>query len=337
MNGRERIENALKGLENDRTPVMLHNFQMAAREAGFTMERYRESPKNIADTFIRAIETYDYDGVLVDIDTATLAGAAGVPVDFPEDEPARTHEPLLTELDDFDFLREVKVADYKYIQIWCEAVAILKDYFKNEIYIRGNCDQAPFSLASMLRTPQEWMMDLMMNEEKALELIDICAGLTIQFIKAMTETGCHMVSNGDSPAGPEMISPDMYEKFALPYEKRVVEAADDAGAAYTLHICGDTTAILDTITETGADALELDYKTDVHKAREAPDGKMTFIGNIDPSGVIALGTPDDVKRETEKLLAVFADTPRFILNAGCSIPPNTPSENLKALISAARC
>jgi uroporphyrinogen decarboxylase len=337
MNGRERIENALKGLENDRTPVMLHNFQMAAREAGFTMERYRESPKNIADTFIRAIETYDYDGVLVDIDTATLAGAAGVPVDFPEDEPARTHEPLLTELDNFDFLREVKVADYKYIQIWCEAVAILKDYFKNEIYIRGNCDQAPFSLASMLRPPQEWMMDLMMNEEKALELIDICAGLTIQFIETMTETGCHMVSNGDSPAGPEMISPDMYEKFALPYEKRVVEAAHDAGAAYTLHICGDTTVILDTITKTGADALELDYKTDVHKAREALDGKMTFIGNIDPSGVIALGTPDDVKRETEKLLAVFADTPRFILNAGCSIPPNTPSENLKALISAARC
>ena len=334
MNGYTRIQNALKGEKSDRVPVMLHNFQMVAKEAGFTMEQYRESPKNIAESFIRSIETYNYDGILVDIDTATMAGAAGVPVDFPENEPARVHEPLLPALANFDFLSDIKIKDYKYVQIWCEAVSIVKDHFKDEIYVRGNCDQAPFSLASMLRTPQEWLMDLLMNEEEALRLLEYCADLSVQFIDVMSETGCDMVSNGDSPAGPEMISPDMYEKFALPYEKKIAEYAHSKGVAYTLHICGNTDVILEGMAESGADAVELDYKTNVQKAHDILKGKMTFIGNIDPSAVVCMGSVDDVKRETDNLLQIFADNPRFILNAGCAIPPHTPPENIKAMIQA---
>ena len=34
MNGLERIMAALRGEQPDKTPVMLHNFMMAAREAG---------------------------------------------------------------------------------------------------------------------------------------------------------------------------------------------------------------------------------------------------------------------------------------------------------------
>ena len=68
-----------------------------------------------------------------------------------------------------------------------------------------------------------------------------------------------MVSNGDSPAGPEMISPEMYEEFAMPYEKIVVDTSHQAGLLYTLHICGNTEIILDLMVKTGADAFEIDY------------------------------------------------------------------------------
>jgi uroporphyrinogen decarboxylase len=103
-----------------------------------------------------------------------------------------------------------------------------------------------------------------------------------------------------------------------------------------LHICGDTTPILDDVVQSGADGIELDYKTDMQRAHDALAGRMCFVGNIDPSGVLALGGVEDVERETEKLLAVFADTPGFILNAGCAIPPNTPAENIEAMIRVAR-
>ena len=130
---------------------------MAAKEHGISMEQYRNSPKLIAECFIASVDKYKFDGILVDVDTVTLAGAVGVPVDFPVNEPARTHIGNLDNLEDIVNLKPAKVEDYKYIQVWLEAVRLLKDYYKNDLYIRANCDQAPFSLASMMRGAQNWM------------------------------------------------------------------------------------------------------------------------------------------------------------------------------------
>jgi MtaA/CmuA family methyltransferase len=337
MNGYERITAALKGEKPDKVPVMLHNFLMAAREHGVTMEQYRNSPEVIAETFIAAIDKYKYDGILVDIDTVTLAGAVGVQVDFPVNDAARSHDGNIVDLEDVFKLKPAKVGDYKYIQVWLEAVRLLKDYFKNEIYIRGNCDQAPFSLASMMRGAQPWMLDLMMGTEEQISfLLEYCTDATSQFIKLMSQTGCDMVSNGDSPAGPEMISAEMYAQYAMPYSKRIVEVAHREGLAYALHICGNTDVILEHMKMTGADAFELDYKTDISKIYNLFHNSSTFIGNIDPSGVLALGTVDEVRNKTLELLNFYKNSNRFILNAGCAIPPTTPPENLKIMIETAR-
>ncbi len=337
MNGYDRIKAALSGKPADKTPVMLHNFMMAAREAGVSMASYRENPKVMADVFIQSIEKYNYDGILLDMDTVTLAGAVGVPVDFPESEPARSHKGNLPGLADIKGLKKVNIENYKYIQNWLEATRLVKSYFGNEIFVRGNCDQAPFSLASMMRGSQEWMLDLMMEEATLIsELLDYCTDISSQFIRLMAQTGCDMVSNGDSPAGPEMISPEMYEMFALPYEKRVVDEAHKNNVPYALHICGNTESILDLMVQTGADALELDYKTDVQKAFEACFDKVCFIGNIDPSAVLAMGNTQLVEQKTKELLDIFSKTNRFILNAGCAIPSITPEENLKKMIQVAR-
>jgi len=336
LNGYTRIKAAVEGRHADTRPVMLHNFMMAAREAGYTMAQYREDPRKIAASFIRAVETYQYDGVVVDVDTATLAGALGVPVDFPEDQPARAYRPGVVHLEQVKDLDPADISSYRYVQIWIEAVRILREHFRDEIYIRGNCDQAPFSLASMMRTPEQWMIDLITDEENAFLLLEHCAAATCQFIRLMATTGCHMVSNGDSPAGPEMISPAMYRKFALPYEQRVVEQAHRLDLPYTLHICGKTNAILKDILATGADCLELDYKTDIELAFPLLKDAACLIGNIDPSSVLALGTVDDVTCQTERLLDVYSGCARLILNAGCAIPAETPGENLRAMIATAR-
>ena len=177
MNGYERITAALRGERPDRVPVMLHNFMMAAREAGVTMKAFREDPRRMADVFIRAVETYGYDGVLVDLDTATLAGALGVPVELPEDEPALCHGARLASLAEVDDLEPPDVARDPRVAVWLEAVRLLVRHFGREVYVRGNCDQAPFSLASMMRGAADWMMDLMDegNRERAERLLDHCA------------------------------------------------------------------------------------------------------------------------------------------------------------------
>jgi MtaA/CmuA family methyltransferase len=338
MDGYQRIRSALRGERPDSTPVMLHNFMMAAREAGITMRQFRQDPRAICRAFTVALENYGYDGIVVDVDTATLAGAVGVPVDFPEDLPARCAGCRLNRLEEVQDLPPVDVTEYWGVQVWLEGTRLLRSHFGNEVFIRGNCDQAPFSLACAMRSIEAWMLDVANAEKRPLVqlLLEYCTAACTQFIRLMAESGAHIVSNGDSPAGPEMVSPTIYRELALPFERRIIECAHSVGMPHFLHICGKTNRILEDMVSTGADGLELDFKTDVRLAHDVLKDKAVFIGNIDPSGVLALSAPRLVEQKTRELLDIFADTPRFILNAGCAIPSETPPENLRAMIRVAR-
>ena len=338
MNGYTRVAAALRGERPDGVPVMLHNFMAAAREAGHTMREFRADPEKAAESFVRAVETYGYDGVLVDLDTATLAGALGVPVEQPEDEPALCRGARLSSLDAVRDLEPPAVARDPRVQAWVEAVRLVARRIGGDVYVRGNCDQAPFSLASMMRGAAEWMMDLTDedNAERADLLLDHCAEAGRQLMRLVAGAGAHMLSGGDSPAGPDLVSPRVYRRYAQAGERALVDEAHRLGRPYALHVCGRTDRILAEMLATGADALELDYKTDARLARGLMRDRAVFIGNVDPSGVLALGTPQLVEDTTRALLAVFADTPRFVLNAGCAIPPGTPPANLHAMIRAAR-
>ncbi|MGB9606550.1 MAG: uroporphyrinogen decarboxylase family protein, partial [Bryobacteraceae bacterium] len=315
-----------------------HNFMMAAHEAGISMSEFRSNPESVARSFIQAVDKYGYDGIVVDIDTATLAGALGVPVEFPEHEPAVTRGARLARLEEVRDLDPPDISRYRGVQVWLEAVRLLVRHFNHEVFVRGNCDQCPFSLASQMRGAADWMLELTdpACEQDVRRLLDYALEATLQFIRLMATTGAHMLSNGDSPAGPSVISPRLYREFAWAYERRVVEETHRLGLPYMLHICGKTEPILADMAATGADALELDYKTDARRAHDVLSGRTTFVGNLDPTGVLALGTPALVAQKTRELMAIFSDTPRFILNAGCAIPANTPPENLHALIGAAR-
>jgi len=338
VNGYERVSAALNGRPPDTVPIMLHNFMMAAKEYGVSMQQFRSDPKTAAGAFIASVERYGFDGVLIDFDTAMLAEAVGAPIDHPETEPSRTVRGMLNSLEDVDRLKPVDLSSHPRIHVWLETVRLVRSYFDNEIFVRGNCDQCPFSLAAMVRSLSEWMMDLLDHSRRQLvfRLLEYCTDVSIQFIRLMAEAGPHMLSNGDSTAGPELISPDDYRIFALPFESSVIRAAHRSGLPHVLHICGNTLPILEDMLESGTDGLELDFKTDPVAARERMDGKAVFLGNIDPSGVLARGTVQEVRQATSELLKIFAGNYRFVLNAGCAIPSGTPPENIRAMIDTAR-
>ena len=338
MNVKQRINAALKGEWPDRTPIMLHNFMMAAREIGVTMRQFREDPVVMARVFGESMERYDLDGIMVDVDTVTLSGAVGVEVDLPEDNPGRSHGGFLTTLEQVRDLEPVDLSRNRRAQVWTEAVAILVKQYGSERFIRGNCDQDPFSLAASMRGMDHWLMDVaaQQDDELVFALLDHCTGICCQFLKLMAATGCHMLSNGDSPAGPDVLSPRLYAKYALPSEQRVAACSHELGVPYLLHICGKTDRILTKMVEIGAEALEIDYKTNVKAAHDAFKDRVTFVGNIDPSEVIARGTPELVRAKTNELLDVFADSPRFVLNAGCAIPADTPPANIRAMCACLR-
>jgi len=339
MNGRERIGAVLRGERVDRPPVMLHHFMHAAREAGLTMRRFRTEPHEMARAFIESVERYELDGVMIDVDTATLAGALGVPVEYPEDEPAVARGSRIQSLAEVERLERPEIGRFVGVQVWLEAVRLIVNYFRGSVWVRGNCDQCPFALAALVRGMEGWLTDLLDEEkaEGAERLLKYCAEAGLQFLELMSGTGADMVSNGDSAAGPSVVSPRIYRRWALPWERRFAERAHQLGLPYALHICGNTRLILEDLAECGAEAVELDYKTDAGAARAALRGRVTFIGNLDPSGVVALGTEEAVYAESRRVIGLWAEEgSRFILNAGCAVPATAPAANLRAMVRAAQ-
>ena len=123
-------------------------------------------------------------------------------------------------MDEVEKLSPVNLENSPRIQHCLETSRYVAEYFGNEKYVECGCDQAPFTLASMLRGSQEFMMDLIEEDYTAeiLCLLGYCQGIVTQFVKLASQTGAHCVSTGDSVAGPDMISPDMYRKLQDGYE-----------------------------------------------------------------------------------------------------------------------
>ena len=103
----------------------------------------------------------------------------------------------------------------------------------------------------------------------------------------------------------------------------------------TLHICGDPTASLTEMIETGADGIELDSCVDLAFARDELLERVTAIGNIGTVDPLLRGTPGDVRAACRGALETFAGSRRFILSSACAIAPGTPPENIAAMVEAA--
>jgi len=338
MNSLERVQTVLAGGVPDRVPVCLHNFMLATREAGVRMEDYRMDPEAIARTHLHAVEKYGYDCVLIDTDTTLLAEAMGAKSECAPGEPGRIVKPAISSLNDVDRLRVVNPEKDGRIPALLEAVRMLRKKVGSEIAIRGNADQAAFDLACLVRGVEDFLMDLKDDPESPLlvRLLEVCYQSHLATHRAVAKAGAHFTSLGDSFAGPDVCSPAMFNRFARPYEERLVRDLAADGIFVVIHICGDTSRILPVLSEYGSCGFELDYKTDLVKAKDTVGARHVLFGNIDPSGVIAMGSAAQVREATRQLMNVWKSGARFILNAGCAIPPNTPPENVRALVSAAQ-
>lgn len=338
MNSLERVKTVIGGGIPDRVPVCLHNFMLAVGEAGARMEDYRVDPEVIARVHLLAQEKYEHDCILVDTDTTMLAEAMGAKSQCIAGEPGRIVESAIHSLDEVDRLRVIDPQTDGRIPALLEAVRLMSKKVGGEIAIRGNADQAAFGLACLVRGIQDFLMELaeQPDDPRIGRLLEICYQNHLAVHRALAKAGAHFTSLGDSLAGPDVISPRMFDRFARPYEQRLVEELAADGIFTIIHICGNTNRIHDRLAEYGTCGFELDYKTDTVKAKQTVGKGHVLFGNVDPSGVLALGTVEQVREATKNLISVWKPGGRFILNAGCAIPPTTPPENIFAFVKAAK-
>ena len=126
---------------------------------------------------LACIEKYGYDGIVIDFDDATIAEACGASVIFREDEPAIVNEkaPLLKSLRDVENLSLPDPGKSGRLPVWLEATRKLVDLVGEEVFIMGRADQGPFTMATLLRGAQQFMEDLVLEDNVLIKkVIDYC-------------------------------------------------------------------------------------------------------------------------------------------------------------------
>ncbi|MBF9017293.1 MULTISPECIES: uroporphyrinogen decarboxylase family protein [unclassified Oceanispirochaeta] len=336
MNGYDKITTVLNGSAADPVPTMLHSFMPAAAEKGLNQREYRSNADNIARAHIDFARKYDLDGILVDVDTCMEAGAIGIEVDLPDNEPARVTKGLSTDLDlCIEAMDKDSLLKYDRINIMLDAIFKMRKEVGGELLIRGNADQGPFSLAMLSMGISEFLMALLDEDStgKIKLLLDRALELHLEYHRLIKEAGADITSFGDSSCGPDLISPAMYREFSLPWHKEIVRRLDAQNITTVCHICGNLDLILEDVVSAGFAAVEVDYKTDIARAAEIMKGKSVLFGPIDPSGTFYFGSPKEVEKITKDVLRLFPEG-GLVIGAGCALPQGVGEDNIRAFCRA---
>jgi MtaA/CmuA family methyltransferase len=319
----------------DRVPVDLHNFLVTVAYAGYPMNEALQDAEMLAEAQLIFWRDFRHDVLLVENGVVAEAGACGCEIEWPVEGPARVAGHVLAEgLDKVDDLQLPDPWTTEPMRQNLEAVQILKKELGDQVYIMGRCDQAPASLAAALRGYERFVLDLALNEEPELihRVLDFCARVQLRYMSAMKEAGAHGTSMGEM--GVDIIGPRLYRSFAQAYDRRVVQGTARSDFPVALHICGDATLILADMVATGAQILELDYKTDKEKAKQVLQGKTVFLGPVNPE-LIWADSPAEVEASAREAIEVLGPGGGLILGPGCALGHTTPPDNIHALIETA--
>jgi len=197
--------------------------------------------------------------------------------------------------------------------------------------ILGGCC-GPFTLAGRLMGLSELMMSIYLEQEMVERLMEKCTTFITSYLSAMKETGLSGVIMAEPSAG--LVSADDCLNWSSMYVKRIVDAIQDDNFIIVLHNCGTDGHCLEAMLESGAAALHFGNKADMVKILQKCPNTIPVMGNVDPVGVMKMGTTLQVRENVLRLLEDTSPYSNFILSTGCDVPPGIPVENIGAFYSA---
>ncbi|OON95909.1 MAG: hypothetical protein ATN31_10330 [Candidatus Epulonipiscioides saccharophilum] len=231
-----------------------------------------------------------------------------------------------------DTIMEKALADEEFLA-GLKQVAELKKHYGDEKLII--CDSwAPFTFAGMMVGIQNFLAQILDDEESAQVAIKFACELIERLAEKFIEYGADAFMIGDPVASGDMISPGMFEEFALPSIKMVAEKLDKKNIKYFLHICGNTIARVEPLLNSGIDLLSVD-SIDLDKALSICRGNYTLAGDLNPYKVLQIKTPEEVYQHCVSRIKKAELSGGFVLMPGCDLAPNTPLENIQAMVKAA--
>ena len=141
-------------------------------------------------------------------------------------------------------------------------------------------------------------------------------------------TGAHAVQLFDSWVG--CLSPEEYRRFVQPYSRQVITALKPG--VPVIHFGTMTGSLLPDMRDAGGDVIGLDWRVELDTEWKRLGDGVGVQGNLDP--VLLFTTPEEIRSAVRDVLRRADGRPGHIFNLGHGILPETPVDNVLALIDA---
>ncbi len=273
------------------------------------------------------VERFQPDGAFFMMDLAVEAGAMGLPVSFSLDESPTVAAHPVREVTDLERFRVVDPLYDGRVRAYLDTMRRMQDLsVLTGAYVTG-----PFTLAGLMIGATEIAIATLDKPDLVHAAANYALEVVTPYAKALIEAGADLICVLEPTA--MFLSPTAFRTFSGAYISRLFNALN---AMTLLHICGNTAHLVAAMCETGAQGLSLDASMDFQATAARVPEDVVLVGNVDPVEVMTYGSPDGVRAAVERLLARMAPYPNFILSTGCDLPPETPLENIRALMDAGR-
>ncbi len=197
---------------------------------------------------------------------------------------------------------------------------------------------SPFMLASHA-SADKVTEHIKENPEQVKKGMQIITDSLMQFIKACIRLGLDgfYTSTQGGEVG-RFADRRLFDECIRPYDLAIMEEANRSCPFNILHICDYNLpyASLQPYLDYPGQVVNtsLDLTTGPISAREvATMFGRPFMGGMERKGIIATGSPEQVRAAAEAELREAPE--RFILGADCTVPSSTPWENLRTAIDTA--
>ena len=338
----DRFLRALLREPVDRTPLWM------MRQAGRYLPEYRETrkqagsfmglctnPELACEVTMQPLRRYAMDAAILFSDILTIPDAMGLGLYFAEGEGPRFERPLSTAADINALQPQRAVSELGYVM---DAVALIRKELKGSVPLIG-FSGSPWTLATYMvegGSSKDFAKtkSLAFNEPATMhQLLEKLAEAVTLYLTAQVENGAQALQIFDTWGG--ALSHAAYREFSLRYMQRIVEQLPRTADGRRVPVIVFTKGggqWLEAIADCGADAVGLDWTTDIGDARARVGDRVTLQGNMDPSMLFA--SPERIRTEVATILERFGSGSGHVFNLGHGITPGVNPEHVSAMVDA---
>lgn len=289
-----------------------------------------KTPALAAEVTLQPIDRIGVDAAIIFADILLPLQPMGIKLEFAKNEGPVISNPVRTEKD-ISALRNINAdEDLPFLP---EAIRIVKQELNGKVPLIG-FSGAPFTLASYIiegGSSRNYIhtKKMMVNEPDMWHrLMDKISNVIINYLLAQVKAGADVIQLFDSWVG--CLSTEDYRQYVLPHSRKVIENIKKSGNVPVIHFGTNTATLLPSMREAGGDVIGMDWRINLNEGWEKIGFDRAVQGNLDP--VVLFSNPAEIEKRVKDILKRAGGRSGHIFNLGHGILPETPVDNVIALV-----